>query len=872
MVASAAPVLSHAVRHLLVSSLLVVCLVATRADAGPLDACGLEDPAMAALAPPIEARAHALRDTTGLPPAVVRIEPRAPGSPRSLGHRPHPGALTGKTVYVSAGHGWFWTGSAWATQRGNTFDLVEDFISTETVAQHLIPLLQAMGAYVVPVRESDRTPAMVIVDDADPALSFAGLTTTTSTEGWGAPPAVITDGANPFGLGGSAITAGDGGGTATWVFDVPTAADYSVYVSWVQAPDRASNAHYVVRHAGGEAHFQVDQRRHGSTWVLLGRFPFEAGADPARGAVVLVADAAAGTKLSIDAVRIGGGTGRIARGAAASGRPRYEEAARYAAQWNGAPASVWDAAAADNNDDVSSRSRFSAWEHEPGEDAAYVAWHTNAPNPGVGTESFAYGPSSYGPVSEFTGVPGSLELMNAIHTQLVGDLKAAFDPAWRDRGQHTAYFGEINPSHNSEMPATLIEVAFHSTQTNADALREPRFRYLAARAIARGVARYFATKDGKTLVLPPEPPTGLRATQGAGGIVLAWAPPAAGPAAGGTPSGYRVYLSRDGQAFDAGRDVTEPLLTLSAEEVGAAPVFARISAVNAGGESRPSPVIGARRAGSGTARVLVIGGFDRLTGDMFIPEDLSAFNLATIDRGPEDRLNDGSYVARHGLAIGAAGYSFDAITRDAIGDIDLGAYAAIDWVAGRDGITAEAAALTAYLDGGGRLLLSGSDLALGLDPALARRFGVTFAATAPTSGAATGIAFPFDGLAEIAIGDDAWGGLRPPTEDALTAAGSQIALRFAAGTVAGTYLDEPATGARAIVLAFPIEALADADARTDVIARALGAFEVPVDEGEPMPEPPSDEGGCCDGGAGSGSIGLALAIGALLRRRRRAPR
>jgi hypothetical protein len=268
----------------------------------------------------------------------------------------------------------------------------------------------------------------------------------------------------------------------------------------------------------------------------------------------------------------------------------------------------------------------------------------------------------------------------------------------------------------------------------------------------------------------------------------------------------------------------------------------------------------------------VIGGFDRLTGDMFIPEDLSAFALATIERGPEDRLNDGSYVARHGLAIGAAGYAFDAVTRDAIGDIDLGEYVAIDWVAGRDGITTEAAALTTYLDGGGRLLLSGSELGTGLDPALARRVGVTFAATAPASTGATGLAFPFDGLAEIAIGDDAWGGLRPPTVDALTAAGSEIALRFGAGTVAGTYLDEPATGARAIVLAFPIEALADPAARTDVIARALGAFDVPVDEGEPMPEPPPDDGGCCDGGAGSGSIGLALAIGALIRRRRPSPR
>ena len=53
------------------------------------------------------------------------------------------------------------------------------------------------------------------------------------------------------------------------------------------------------------------------------------------------------------------------------------------------------------------------------------------------------------------GVDGSLELMDAIHTELVGDLRADWDPAWQDRGEHTAYFGEVNPSHNPEMPATL---------------------------------------------------------------------------------------------------------------------------------------------------------------------------------------------------------------------------------------------------------------------------------------------------------------------------------------------------------------------------------------------------------------------------------
>ena len=36
------------------------------------------------------------------------------------------------------------------------------------------------------------------------------------------------------------------------------------------------------------------------------------------------------------------------------------------------------------------RPRFTAWEHEDGEDAVYVAWHSNAPDPGVGTSSYTY--------------------------------------------------------------------------------------------------------------------------------------------------------------------------------------------------------------------------------------------------------------------------------------------------------------------------------------------------------------------------------------------------------------------------------------------------------------------------------------------------
>src|SRR5204862_2311537 len=62
--------------------------------------CGLEAPGIARRAPPVPRRAHELA-AAGATPLVRR----------------HPGgALGGKTVYVSAGHGFAWTGTAWRTQ------------------------------------------------------------------------------------------------------------------------------------------------------------------------------------------------------------------------------------------------------------------------------------------------------------------------------------------------------------------------------------------------------------------------------------------------------------------------------------------------------------------------------------------------------------------------------------------------------------------------------------------------------------------------------------------------------------------------------------------------------------------------------------
>lgn len=855
--------------------MLILTLCTTPAAAELRDDCGLEPPG-AEIAPP-PAKAGASRVSPG---PVVRRMNRVTGNLSE-------GALSGKTIYVSPGHGWTWIagGGYWTTQRGNTHNLVEDLISVEAVDEYLIGYLRNMGAHVVPLREADTNPNLVLVDDADPAVTVVGAELAAESEsGWGHVPLPITGDTNPF-TSGSARTMTPGlGGAVTFPVEIPESREYNVYVAYVQGPSRAPDARVDVVHAGGTTSYLVDQRRHGGTWVLLGRHYFHAGTP----AEVVVHSSASG-EVSFDAVRLGGGVALVDRGGGTNGRPMFEHCARYYAQWNGAPPDVWDYRDSDGDDDVVARSRFTGWDHEDGEDAVYVAWHTNAPDPGVGTSSYTYGPSPPpGPLSEFSGVPGSLELQDLIHDEIVGDLRLVWDADWPDRGQHTAYFGEVNPSHNPEIPAVLIEVAFHSTLSDADQLREPAFRRVVTRSIAHAIARYFAQRDGLALTLPPEPPIALRVENDGAGLRVSWRPPADDPAGGDAPSGYRVYLSRDGLGFDDGTDVQGESFSIPLAPGDVR--YARVTAVNAGGESMPTEVVGAR---VGAAPLLIVGAFDRLDAYQSPIDDLPGLGL--VDRMRLERMNDGSYAARHGAAVAAFGASFDGATDEAVelGDVDLAPYVAVDWFLGEesygdDPINAAArAAIGAYVAAGGRMFVSGSEVGwamdwLGSDEERAFYNDVLraiYVGDDAETWDVVGVEGPYGGVATVHFGDPSPGSYDAEWPDQLDpGAGGAVALDYAGGSgghAAVTFRDGDARG---VVFGFPFETIAGAERRAEVMARTLTFLEI---EPEDFPDAGTGDGGSgfeaegscgCRAGGRSGSVGSALLLLAWLgfARRRRA--
>ena len=620
--------------------------------------------------------------------------------------------LSGKTVYVSAGHGWQWNGYAWRTQRPPypnppyVGPIIEDHNNAEAVNQYLLQYLQNAGAMVWPARERDMNALSVVVDDDDPATGTGyaetGVWTTTVGAGYQDGDCRWTE-----------TVTGTPTATATWTATLPTGGRYAVYVWYRPVADRAPDARYTVHHAGGETTVMVDQQHHGITWHYIGTYGFRGGKE-AR-VTLTNQSAVTGTVVVADAVRFGGGdfddlTGIETEAPYPPDKPWWEVAAYYYVQRMGMGPPYGD---------VTARPIYARWEHAgTGDDAVYISWHTNGYNGyqwiASGTTSFIHSGESK-PVTE-----GSAELREVVHDELVHDIRAGWDAGWVDRGERSMNLGELRELWDDDpaarMPGALIEVAYHDHPDDTDALKEPRFNWLAARAVYQGIVKYFEQRDGVALTLLPEPPTHLAVQNvGSGQVRISWQPSPTDTLdlAGDPATGYRVYTSTDGLGWSNGTPVAGTVYTATPPHPL---LFVRVSATNDGGESFPTETLAAR-VGDG-AEVLLVNGFDRLNSTMLVPEidPVEGYNMRMF----LDLMNSYDYAVQHGEVIS---YPFDSASNEAVQDglIHLSDYTLVDWILGEESASdetldaTERALLTEFLDGGGALFISGSELGWHLD-------------------------------------------------------------------------------------------------------------------------------------------------------------
>ncbi|GEM_PF-3008427 len=708
--------------------------------------------------------------------------------------QPQPqGALSGKRIYLSPGHGFYYdTTWGWTTQRGTTFGLIEDIHTCEIVSDYVAKYLHNAGGTAFVCRERSKQTVERIIDNASGQYTDSGGFATTTNTGTG-----YGDGVYRY-----VATSATQTSVARWRPTIPAPGGwYPVYVWYVAASNRVTDATYRVNHSGGATEVRMNQRIDGSRWLWLGEYWFDAGTS---GNVELSNKSAQSGVVIADAVRFGGGMGSLVRNGGASGKPRWKESARYWLEFMGAPSSVYQPSSTERDSDITCRPIYADWQ---GGDA-YVSLHTNAAG-GTGTDTF---------IHDTAPSPGSSALQRAIHTQLISDIRAGWDASWTDRRMQTANFGELRECDT--MPAVLIELAFHDRENPDNAyLWEDDFRQLSARAIYKGIVRYF---DPNATILPVAPTHLTVWNLGGGRAKLSWKKAIDPLEPSSAPTGYSVYRSRNGKGFEDGVLVSSTATDVSWDATGLAPgqtYYFRVGAVNAGGESFPTETLAVRVGDRG--KILLVSGFNRVDRNVRFRDGENTFD----------------YVRQHALAIAAVSEApFDSATDEAVRDgrIALAGFDVVDWILGEESTqdetlsSVEQSVLRGYLDRGGALLLSGSEVAWDLgaqgtaqDSAFLRDvLGATYVADSATRGPIDGVAgSALASLADLAYDDGTLGVYNVDSADAIapTATSRACLVHRATGQAAGV---QWSGYGRLLYFTVPIEAFEPGD-RVELMRASL---------------------------------------------------
>lgn len=763
------------------------------------------------------------------------------------------GALDGKIVYLHGGHGItannLSTG-AWGFQRPNLLGMVED-LGNQDQMTHYAEYLWNAGATIGALRPIGHQPNERVLDNDDVEVTFSGPWSDSSANVYFGDAGDV-----PYRF---ASTSATETATATYRPNLPEAGFYPVY-SWTRAgTDRAADQLYKVTHAGGTTEVTVNHRRIGNGTVYLGTYYFDAGTE---GKVEISnRSSEAGRVVIADMIRFGNGVGDIDRGGGISGRDRTDESGLYWVKWHvdrsqGVATSEYRVSSDDRSASVSFSPRYAEYMNQANDgslsDRVFVSFHSNAGGGG-----------SRGVLGLYNGAgatPNQFTLAQNLGQEVNDDLVAQngqFEHNWFNRGNSVTLdradidFGEINNSSiNNEFDATIVETGFHDNQLDAEMLRDTRVRDALARATYQGLIDYFRVVDGNTTpdIDLPAPVTELRATTGAAGsVTLNWTSPEVNSYAGGTPTGYKVYLSTNGYGFDGGTLVagggttTTTLTGLDTDK----PYYIKVVAVNAGGESIFSDVVAAMPSAS-QDKVLIVNGFERIGRTQNPTQPFPGGG--TVERVRPRQSNSFDYAVQVASALDSAGAGarVDTVDNDAIiaGNVNLDDYKAVFWILGEESSAddtldaTEQTKVEQYLNQGGNLFISGSEIGWDLDNlnngrtfynnSLRASYLSDDANTYNVAGTAgsifEGLNFSFDD------GDLFYNTEFPDVISPQGGATAALSYTNGAGTAAIQYDAGPYN---LVMLAFPFETITDEAIRTSVMENVLELFE--VDNGNNTP-------------------------------------
>jgi hypothetical protein len=419
------------------------------------------------------------------------------------------------------------------------------------------------------------------------------------------------------------------------------------------------------------------------------------------------------------------------------------------------------------------------------------------------------------------------------------------------------------------MDMTIIEVAFHDQVEDADLLNDPKVREQIGRSTYEATIEYFANFGGlANTTSQPAAPLNTRAiTESNGDITVSWAPGPTG-VKGGAATSYRVYVSNDGYGYAGYVEIAgggAGSHTFTAASLGDQNYYFEVVAVNSGGESPRSAVVAARSISALAPKILVVNGFDRndRTQNERYPDPFSGDpdGLDLVDRVRPRYNNTFDYVIQYGEALAETNYNIATVQNDAVisGVVNLTDYDIVMWISGEESTAdetfnaTEQSLVASYLAGGGKLLVSGSEIGWDLDrasgPTAADRtfYNSSLRADYVSDDAGTynvqgavgsifaGLSFSFDNgslFYDVNFPDR----INPSN-------GSTTALTYVGGLGGGAGIQYDGGATKVVNLAFPFETITTAANRAAVMDRILEFFDVASQE----PTGDFDQDGDVDG-------------------------
>src|SRR5690625_255364 len=205
------------------------------------------------------------------PPADSEPVPLGVAGPIAPAAGQPQGALTGRIVYTSGGHGWQRSSdrSFSTLDRPLLLEMNEAYGNLDQMSIFAEYAFNA-GATVVAFRPIGFQSNEVVIDNVDSEVIWNGTWNNSSqTVYYGKP------GQTPYRWASLAVreTA-----TATYVPNIPEAGFYPVYTWVMHGSDRTFQL-YRIRHTGGESEVRIPHHMVGNGWVYLGTYYFTNGSE-----------------------------------------------------------------------------------------------------------------------------------------------------------------------------------------------------------------------------------------------------------------------------------------------------------------------------------------------------------------------------------------------------------------------------------------------------------------------------------------------------------------------------------------------------------------------------------------------------------------